>query len=148
MKLLPIYKWIAGSQTDFTKPFRENEALFKQAQTFWYKLESWSWLIVLFLFFFGIMLAIYYYNPHNNMPGRHYTPKHWVLFLIVTFFLTLLVSLGFEYFAIPPRLDGAFILELRIALGNAVYATLLYFIISWIWCQFKLPTNAYRLIKI
>lgn len=146
MKLLPIYKWIAGSQTDFTKPFRENEALFKQAQAFWNKLESWSWLIVLFLLF-GIMLAFHYYYFYNNKPGRHYTPKHWFFFLIVTFLLTLLVTLGFEYIAIPPKLDGAFILELRIALGNAAYATLLYFITSWIWCQFKLPTNAYRLIK-
>ena len=147
MKLLPIYKLFAGTQTDFTKPFRENEALFKQAQAFWNKLESGSLIIVLIFIVLGILLAVYYYQPYNNIHGRHYTPMHWLGFLVGTFILTFLVTWGFEYFAVPPKLDGAFILELRIALGNALYATLLYFIISWIWCQFNWPTNAYRFLK-
>lgn len=148
MKLLPIYKLFAGSQTEFTKPFRENEALFKKAQTFWNNLENSSLVILLIFIVLGIALAAYYYQPYNNMPGRHYTPKHWLIFLIGTFILVLAVTLGFEYIAVPPKLDGAFILELRIALGNAIYATVLFLFISWVWCQFKLPTNAYRLIKI
>ena len=40
MKLLELYKWIAGGMPDFTKPFQENEQLYKQAQTFWSKLEN------------------------------------------------------------------------------------------------------------
>ncbi len=148
MKLLPLYKPFAGSMADFTKPFRDNENLFKQAQAFWNKLESWSLIIVLISVVLGIALAVCYYQPYNNLPGRRYTPKHWGFFLIGTFFGVFLVTLGFEYIALPPRLDGSFILELRIALGNAVYATILYLFISWVWCQFNLPTNAYRLIKV
>ena len=148
MKLLPIYKFFAGSQTEFTKPFRENEQLFKQAQHFWNKLENSSLVIILICVVLGISLAAYYYLLYNNMPGRHYTPKHWIIFLVSTFILVFAVTLGFEYIAVPPKLDGSFILELRIALGNAVYATFLFLLISWMWCQFNLPTNAYRLIKI
>ena len=132
MKLLPIYKLFVGTQTEFTRPFRENEALFKQAQAFWNKLESCSLIILLIFVVLGIALAASYYQPYNNMPGRHYTPMHWIGFLIGTFIITLLVTLGFEYFAVPPKLDGAFVLELRIAVGNAVYATLLFILTSWV----------------
>lgn len=147
MKLLPIYKWIAGSQTDFTKPFRENEALFKQAQAFWNKLENSASIILLLFIVLGISTAVFYYWPYNNVHGRHYTPKHWVLFLAITFVFTFLITWGFEYFAAPSNLDGATMLQLKIALGNAIYASLLYFFVSFIWCN-ALPTNAYRLFKL
>ena len=111
MKLLKIYKWIAGGMPDFTRQFQENEQLYKQAQAFWNKLENSSLLIVLIFLVLGIALAAWYYKPYNNKPGRHYTPKHWAIFLIVTFAVTFLVTLGFEYFAVHPKLQGAFMLE-------------------------------------
>ena len=146
MKLLKLYKWIAGGMTDFTKSFQENEQLYKQAQTFWSKLENTSMLIVLIFLVLGIFLAAWYYQPYNNKPGRHYSPKYWALFLIVTFVVTFLVTLGFEYFAVSPKLQGALLLESKIALGNAIYASVLYLITSIVWCNW-FPTNAYRIFK-
>lgn len=146
MKLLKIYSWISGSITDFTKPFKDNEALYKQARAFWGQLENYSIVIFLICLVLGIALAIYYYKPYNDSPGRHYTLKHWLLFLFITFLLTFAVTFGFEYFAVTPKLSGAIGLEAKIALGNAIYASIVYFITSVIWCNIG-STNAYRLFK-
>lgn len=147
MKLLKLYQWLAGNMNDFCRPFQNNEALYKQAQSFWNQLEASSIWFVLIFVGLGIIIAYTYYQPFNDKPGRHYKPKYWFIFLVLSFLLTLLTTLGFEYFAHAPKLKGSFLLELKIAIANSIYATLLYFVVSWIWCQFKLPTNAYRLIK-
>ena len=34
MKLLKLYSWFAGSVSDFTNRFKDNEVLYKQAKTF------------------------------------------------------------------------------------------------------------------
>ena len=146
MKILSLYKWIAGSMADFTGQFKNNEALYNQARAYWNKLESSSAIILIIMLVLGIALAYTYYVPYNKQPGRHYTPKHWLYFLVGTFVLTFLVTWGFEYFAIPPKINGATWLQCKIALGNAIYASGLYFIISVIWCNVG-PTNAYRLFK-
>lgn len=146
MKILSFYKWIAGSETDFTNQFKNDETLYNQARAYWSKLESSSIIILLIFIVLGIAMAIYYYQPYNNRPGRHYTPKHWLFFLAGTFILSFLATWGFEYFAVPSRLTDTTSLQMKIALGNAIYASLLYFFVSVIWC-FALPTNAYRLFK-
>ena len=147
MKLLKLYDWIAGSMTDFSSQFKNNVALYNQARAFWNKLEGSSSIIVLIFVVLGIALAAFYYKPYNNLPGRHYTPKHWFLFLAVTFVITFLLTLGFEYFAVEPHLIGSMLLEVKIALGNAIYASILYFVVSFLWCNF-FPTNAYRWFKL
>lgn len=146
MKLLKIYSWISGSMTDFTKPFKENEALYKQARAFWGQLENNSIVIFFICIVLGIALAIYYYKPYNDSPGRHYTLKHWLIFLFITFVLTFVVTFGFEYLAVTPKLSGAMGLEAKIALGNAIYASFLYFITSVVWCNVG-STNACRIFK-
>ena len=147
MKMLSFYKWIAGSMTDFTSQFKNNEALYNQARAYWSKLESSSAIILLIFIVLGIAMAICYYQPYNNRPGRHYKPTHWLYFLLGTFVLSFLVTWGFEYFAVPPKLNGTTILQIKIAMGNAIYASLLYTFCSWVWCQFNLPTNACRFLK-
>ena len=146
MKLLKLYSWITGTMADFAKPFSENKALYNQARGFWNKLENSSLVIVLIFLVLGIAWAAYYYTSYNNSPGRHYTPKHWILMLLVTVIVSFLVTLGFEYFAVEPKINGAFLLEVKIAIGNALYAALTYLLASIVWCN-TLPTNAYRLFK-
>lgn len=147
MKLLDLYKWIAGSMSSFTKPFQENEALFNQAKSFWRHLDGSMMVVIAIFIVLGIALAITYYKPYNDKPGRHYRPTHWLIFLAITFVLTFAVTWGFEYIAVKPVLKGAAMLEMKIAMGNAIYASVLYFVTSIVWCN-ALPTNAYRLFKI
>lgn len=146
MKLLKLYSWITGTMADFAKPFSENKALYNQAKGFWNKLENFSLIIVLIFLILGIAWAAYYYTSYNNSPGRHYTPKHWILLLLATVVVTFFVTLGFEYLAVEPKINGAFLLEVKIAIANALYAALAYLITSIIWCN-TLPTNAYRMFK-
>ena len=131
---------------DFVKPFSENKALYNQAKGFWNKLENSSLVIFLIFLVLGIAWAAYYYTSYNNNPGRHYTPKHWILMLLVTVVVTFLVTLSFEYFAVEPKINGAFLLEVKIAIANAFYAALAFLFTSIIWCN-TLPTNAYRMFK-
>lgn len=146
MKPLDLYEWIAGSMSNFTKPFQENEALFNQAKSFWRHLDGSMMVVIAIFIVLGIALAITYYKPYNDKPGRHYRPTHWLIFLAITFVLTFSVTWGFEYIAVKPVLKGAAMLEMKIALGNAIYASVLYFVTSVVWCN-ALPTNAYRLFK-
>lgn len=147
MKILSFYKWIAGSMVDFISQFENNETLYNQARSYWSKLESSSAIILLIFIVLGIFLTIYYYQPYNNSSGRHYKPFHWLCFLVGTFLLTFFVTWAFEYFAAPPKLDGSTMLQIKIAIGNAIYASLLYVFCSWVWCQFNIPTNACRFLK-
>lgn len=146
MKLLKLYQWIAGSLTDFLSQFQNNESLYQQARAFWNKLEGISSLLLITFVILGIVFAFLYYKPFNNKPGRHYIPKHWIIFLVLTFVVSFLITLGLEYITVAPKLNGALLLEIKIALGNGIYASLLYFLISILWCN-ALPTNAYRLFK-
>lgn len=146
MKLLSLYSWIAGTMPDFVKQFNNNKALYDQARGFWDRLENTSSIIVLIFIILGIAWAAYYYTSYNNRPGRHYTPKHWFVMLIVTVVSTFVVTYGFEYFSVEPKVNGANLLEIKIAIGNAIYVALIYLLTSIVWCNL-LPTNAYRLFK-
>lgn len=146
MKLLPLYKWIAGSQNDFTRQFQENDQLFNQARSFWNNLDGSMWIVIIGMLVLGIGIAAYYYTFYNNTPGRHYKPLKWLCFLIATFVITLIISYGIQYVNCNPKLNGASTLEFRVAIGNSLYACVIYFITSVFWCNL-LPTNAYRVFK-
>lgn len=146
MKPLDLYEWIAGSMSNFTRLFQENEALFNQAKSFWRHLDGSMMFVIAIFIVLGIALAAIYYKPYNDKPGRHYRPTHWLIFLAITFVLAFAVTWGIEYIAVKPVLKGAVMLEMKIALGNAIYASVLYFVTSVVWCN-ALPTNAYRLFK-
>lgn len=148
MKLFGVlYGWMASSKSDFTRNFRDNEILLSQANKFWTNIESSSMIILLISIVVGIMMAWSYYGPYNNKPGRHYRPRYWFIFMLLVIVLTLILTLGFECLAYPPQLQGAFVLELKIALINAIYAIGVYLLASFIWCN-TLPTNACRILKI
>lgn len=147
MKVLKLYTWFTGSVNDFTKPFQNNETLLKQAKAFWSNLEGFSIVIMLLFIVGGVLFAVDYYTRYNNKPGRHYTPKCWLWYMLYTFLSVLVITFLTEYLAVTPKLDGAFMLEIKVAILNALYAIGLYFVVSVIWCN-TAPTNAYRLFKI
>lgn len=147
MKLLPLYKWIAGSTADFTSQFKNNETLFNQARSYWNKMEASSIILVCMFFILGVGMACYYYGPYNNHPGRHYKPNHWLGFLGGTFLLTFVLTMLFLQIAVSSNLDGVILLHLKMAFANALYSSALYLLVSWIWCQCNIPTNACRFFK-
>ena len=147
MKFLNLYRWIIGTKASFCRSFQDNDNLYAQAETFWNNLEGSAFIFIMVFIVLGVAMTICYYKTFNDRPNRHYHPKYWIYFWIGTFALVLVVTLAAEYIAVEPKLDGSFILEFKIALANAIYASVLYLFVSWLWCQFNWPANAYRLIK-
>ena len=149
MKVLDLYGCMVGSMNDFSRQFKENEALYNQAKSFWRHLESFSIVSILIFIIFGLVSAYIYYIPYNKRAGRHYHPIHWAFFGIGTLLVTFITTIVLEYIFVAPKLAGAFVVELKVALCNAFYAAFLYFIISVVWCNVDRPTtNAYRIFKI
>ncbi len=145
MKNLFLYKWLVGTQSEFTKPFQDNENLFNQAKAFWHQLEGIAWLELSVGVVIGILGALLYFGPFNDLPGRHYKVRFWVEGMVISAAVSLIVSLTIAYFLAQPNISGAFKLESHIAFGNLIYAALSYFIVSLI-CWNYGSTNAYRLI--
>ena len=146
MKLLKLYSWIAGTMNDFTKQFADNKNLYNQARKFWNDLEGISLILILIPVCIGIVGAVYYYKWYNNKPGRRYTPIHWLYLFVGTILATLFITWVVEFFMVDPKLSGAQALEWKIAFGNAIYASGIYFLISLIWCN-TMQTNAYKMFK-
>jgi len=119
-------------------------------------LQAWTHLSQCTIGFLGIMLvcsigmAIYYYTEYNKQPGRHYTPKQWgyggIASLVIVFFFTFVIALAVQK---PGNIEGLLMLELKLAFGNTLHALVGYLVVSFIWCNVpRLPTNAYRFLKI
>ena len=124
-----------------------NDNLKQQAELVWRSLDGWTIWLLLIMAVLGIGLAAYYYKPYNDLPGRHYKVSHWVVWGIISVALTFIATLCIEYFGIKTNLKtGLNSLYMLIALNNAIYCAILYFVTSVVWCIVG-PTNAYRLFK-
>ena len=143
MKLLNFYPAIP-SERAFVNSFNEN--LQGIAKHFWHDLNGIAPFFIVTAIGVGVATCWYYYRPYNNKPGRHYKPSHWFKFMLICFLLTLGVTLGFEHF-IKTTLNGAGMTMFWIALNNALYSIVVYFVMSLMWCNF-LPTKAYRYLKL
>lgn len=144
MKGLAVY---FVSKNDFISQFKENESLYQQAKTFWKHLEGLSICYYAIAILLGIALAWWYYKPFNETPGRHYLPKYWCYFLIGSGFAAAFLTFVLEIIVAKPQLDGAWGVEVQVALINAVYTVVLYLLVSILWCVSN-KTNAYPFYKI
>lgn len=145
MKLLSLYTWMAGSKSDL---YGNNEEILKdQINSFWNELERISIFLVIILFIVAIVFACYYYGRYNNKPGRHYERNKWIWFGVISVIATGIFTFGTEFIFAKPKINGTCVIELKIALCNALYAAIIYLIASFLWCNFG-KTNAYRLLKI
>lgn len=145
MKALDFYYC---SFSKFAKPFRDNEVIYKQARDFWGQLDNAAWGTLGITLLAGIGFAICYYTIFNNKPGRHYKPKYWWLFLLLTSLTVLVSSIILELCMAKPRLEGAFMVEMKVAIISALYTLIPYLFVSFVWCNSPFPTNAYRYLKI
>lgn len=146
MKLFSIYQWMSGTKADFLKTFSDNKNLRQEAEKFWSSLEATApYLIIIFLIL-GIGCAVLYYTWYNNQPGRHYKPSHWLGWLGVCFISVLVVSIGVEFLLLNTNLPNTEIVISKVSLCNALYASVVYFLTSFICCN-SVTTNAYKLFK-
>lgn len=140
------YEYFVGSKVSFLKPYQGDgqEALYQQASMFWDKLDSLAVLYVFAFLLIGIAMAYSYYGPFNNQPGRHYKPQYWWCFFIVCAVLCFAVTLGVAIGFAGTKFSGTFLVEFKLALLNAAYSLVVYWLSSIAWCKSG-KTNAYKL---
>lgn len=147
--MLGLYWPFIGSKVSFLKPYERDglENMYQQAEGFWNKMDSVSFVFVIIFFAVGILIAYWYYGPYNEQAHRHYLIKHWAMFLGISAVVSLVATFVVAYFAAPPIVNGSLSMEFMLAIGNAIYAVGIYLVTSFVWCNL-LPTNAYRFLKI
>ena len=146
MSFLKLYEFFIGSKVDFLKPYQgeEQDALYRQASIFWDKLDSCAIVYVLFFVMIGGAMALCYYKPFNNKPGRHYLPKYWLIMSACCAIVCFLFTLGLAVEVAGTNFRGTLWLEFKLAILNAFYSWLIYLVTSVICCK-CLKTNAYKL---
>lgn len=146
MSLINIF-FLLPSKGEFLKEFAHNDQLKSQAERVWKQLDGLSTWLLLLAAGLGIGLAIYYYTAYNEMPGRHYKIKHWVIWGVIATVLSFVGTVVIEYACIKTNLkNGIGSLYWMCALNNAFYCIIVYFLTSLVWCKFC-RTNAWKLIK-
>ena len=142
-----LYGWVLPNKQHYINGYN-NEQLRNMAHSFWNSLDSASIYFLISAVVVAILLACYYYYGYNKLPGRKYKVSHWALWLGVTAVVTILLTLVIGSVMVSSTLPdkGEFIL--KISLINGLYASVVYFIVSFIICYLPVPTNAYRFLKI
>ena len=140
--------FLLPSKGKFLGSFAHNEQLMQQADHVWRQLDGLAPWLLIGSVAIGIGLCVWYYTGYNNRPGRHYKVKHWVLWMLLAFTLTLAGTLLVEYLGIQTSLrHGIGSLYWRCAINNVLYSVVLYVLISLVWCNFG-RTNAYKFLKL
>lgn len=126
-----IYFW-GTSISKFTAPFRNNEVLYRQAQTVYHNLEGALWPIFLVggitLPFVGILA---YYLANNCIAGRIYRTKFWIGFFAGTLILSLIATFIIAITAKGSiNVDGTWSLIISTSVTNLIVAVIVAFLSS------------------
>ena len=147
MDLSTFYGW-AVSSTSLADANKAN-GMRDAALHAWGHLSQYTLVFVVLMLVSSIGMAIYYYTEYNNQPNRHYTPQQWALVGLASIIISFVATLVFAYVMQKTgNILGLFILELKLAMCNTLYAAGFYLVTSFVWCNLPLKTNAYRYLKL
>ena len=149
MDLSTFYGWFGVNSASLIDANKDNN-MGDSAMIAWANLSQWAILFFAGMAVLSVSLAYYYYTEYNNQPKRHYTPNQWMIMGLGTigsvFVLTFVCAYCIER---TNAINGLIALELKLSLCNAIYATGIYILVSFIWCNIpELPTNSFRFLKI
>lgn len=143
-----LYEWATGDVTEFTEPYVSDNEKFMQMQDWWFDFEGTYWLFVLFFIALGFMGTVLYYSFLTNTPGkRFFTPIWWACIGLASMALTFAFTFVYEYVFLNDVIASVWWIEFKLAFVNAVYAGMVYLVLSFIWCNW-MPTNAYRCLSL
>lgn len=141
MDWINLYGWAIPSQDDFLQRYQDDDSLYQMAQNFWDDTSSVSLYLFILMLIVGVVLWFIHYFWWCKKPGRHYRLAWWFVQLAITFVLTAAITLGMEKGMVSTELtDGIFLFQLKLALGNGLFGTIIYFLLSLIINLF-LPTR-------
>ena len=148
MGLLDIFKWGLRNQSEHLSIYSNNEELYNAALSLWNSLEIASFYAIVALIVIGLLLPCFYYYVYNKWPGRKYSIQHWILWLVITLFLTIVVNIFLGRIIVTSTLKEKLEFIWNISIISGIYAILMYLVVSIIICNSPVPTNAYRFLKI
>lgn len=148
MGMLKIYDWGLPNQSAHLNGYKGKESLYNAARALWGNLDSAGIYFFVICIGFALVTALYYYYGYNKLPGRKYKISHWGIWLGITVLVTFIFTMVFGNILVSSSLSDKVAFILRISLINGLYASVIYFIASFIICNLPLPTNAYRFLKL
>ncbi len=145
------YDWITGSQSAFLNAFRDDDAKLRRAREFWNSLQNCEVWLLIGAIAIGVIFAILYYTWWNKIArpgGYHYRIRHWVGFAVVSSILCFVGSYWLYDFIVVNKTINKIAegFQLNLSMINIAVCFILYFIISFLWCNWG-KTNAYPFLK-
>ena len=148
MGMLNLYDWGLPNQAQHLASYKDNEPLYNMVRSFWSSLDSASVYFFATALVIAIIVVCYYYYVYNKLPGRKYKISHWAMWLGVTAVMTTLLTMVLGNVMVTSSLKEQTGFILRVSLINSLYASVIYLVISFVFCNLPVPTNAYRFLKI
>lgn len=148
MGMLNVYNWGLPNQAEHLARYKDNEPLYNMVRSLWNSLDSASMFFVAVVIIVAVIAACCYYYGYNKLPGRKYRISHWVIWLGITAVLSAFLTMVIGNAMVSSTLKDKFEFILRISLINGLYASIIYFMTSFIICNLPYSTNAYRFLKL
>lgn len=148
MEMLNLYDWGLPNQAQHLAKYKDNEPLYNMARALWADFNSACLYYLVTAIVVAIVTACYYYYGYNKRPGRKYRISHWVIWIGLTAIATIILTVVLCNIMVSSTLKEQVGFILRISLINGLYASVIYFIVSFVICNIPVSTNAYRFLKI
>ena len=130
MNILAILTKFTNRQ-DYLENYANDDSAKKAATKLWNAIDGGDWVPFLLMVLLTAAIVWYYYIPFNNKPGRHYHPKWWGIFGVVTLVAVFAMTIGCCCLqAKNPGFDYGLIL--KVALVNTAWAAVWYLIFSFV----------------
>lgn len=125
---MTVLTWFTTKKT-YLSPYMDDESAKKAATKLWNSIDNGDILLFGLMFLITILICIFYFFPFNKMPGRHYHPKWWAIFGIVSIIVSFAATyLGCNLIAKNPGFDCGFLI--KVSAVNTLYSSLIYVIAS------------------
>ena len=90
IKTLTILTWM--SKRAYLAPYADDESAKKAATKLWNAIDGSEIMLFILMVVLTSIICWYYFFPFNKKPGRHYHPKWWWLFGVISLVATFIVS--------------------------------------------------------
>ena len=136
---LTILTWM--SKRAYLAPYADDESAKKAATKLWNAIDGSEIMLFILMVVLTCIICLCYFFPFNKKPGRHYHPKWWWLFGVISLVATFVMSyVTCNVMAKNPGFDIGFLF--KVSAINTFYAAFIYAIVSMIINRTK-KSNAY-----
>ena len=126
---LTILNWFTTKKA-YLAPYVDDDSAKKAATKLWTSVDKGDFIPFLAMLSLVIIICWMYYFPFNKQAGRHYHPKYWALFLVITLLSVFGLSFVLLNFTIAKNASFDVWFLVKCSLMNTLYAALVYIITS------------------